>query len=301
MALFSALAWLAHDLIVSRMSDALILARIHSAGLQYWSGVVRLGFFVIVAVLTNLILRLRRLNESERQVSELKSNLVALVSHEFGNLLTTFRLGLTLLRESEESEPSPDKQQHYAMLDRVYTHLSSAVANFLNLNRIESGRFVPHMGKISLRAQIHGAIALQGAILASKRLALSTAMPPGPLLAFADTDALAVVLNNLIGNSFKYTPDGGSVTVRVELVPPQAALVIVEDTGIGIPAEELPLIASGYYRAKRGRRAAKGHGVGLQVVKDLLESQHSRLEIDSEPGKGSRFSFRLPLWREPLR
>ena len=287
-ALLAAAAWL---------DDDLVQGRTHSTLLPFWNAVVRLGFFAVVATLTDLILRLRRLNEDECQVSELKSNLVSLVSHEFGNMLTIYRLGLTALRESEDPEPSAERLQHYAMLERVFTHLSSAVANFLNLNRIESGRFVPHIRNTSLRAQVHGVIALQEPLYASKHLTLTTAMPPGPLLAAADPDALTVILGNLIGNAFKYTPDGGLVTVSIVLELPDAARVVVEDTGIGISREDLPLIASGYYRAAEGQRAAKGYGVGLKVVRDLLEIQRSRLEIDSSPGRGSRFSFRLPLWR----
>ncbi len=291
MAILSAAAWLDNDL---------VLGRTHSSLLPLWNAGVRLGFFVIIAGLTNLTLRLRRLNEAERQVSELKSDLVSLVSHEFGNSLTIYRLGLTLLRESEP-QPSAERLQHYAMLERVFAHLSSAVANFLNLNRIESGRFVPHIRKTSLRAQVHGVIALQEPICVDKRISLTTSMPPGPLLVAADPDALMVVLSNLIGNAFKYTPDGGSVAVSVVLEPPDSAQVVVEDTGIGIPEKDLPRIASGYYRAEGGRRAAKGYGVGLKVVHDLLATHRSRLEVDSRPGRGSRFSFRLPLWREPAR
>ncbi|NNN05841.1 MAG: ATP-binding protein [Elusimicrobia bacterium] len=142
-------------------------------------------------------------------------------------------------------------------------------------------------------------IALQDANFATKHLSLSTALPPGSLFVSADADALSIVLSNLIGNAFKYTPDGGSVTVQVALEAAQTAIVTVEDAGIGIAPEDIQRISSGCYRAKPGKIAAGGYGVGLKVVRDLLESQHSRLEIDSALGRGSRFSFRLPLWRGP--
>ena len=298
MALIASIAWLGQDLIVKGMgNNSLRIVRMHSLGFQYWNTFIRLGFFAIVAGLTNSTIRLRRLYDAEHEVSELKSNLVSLVSHEFGNMLTIFRLGLTFLRESDEAEPPAARLQHYAMLERVYANLSSNVANFLNLNRIESGRFVPHIGRTSLRAQVHAMIALLDPICASKHISLTITMPPGPLLVAADPDALMVVLSNLIGNAFKYTPDGGSVTVSVVREPPDTALVVIQDTGMGIPQKDLPLIASGYYRAEGGRQAAKGYGIGLKVVRDLLETHRSCLEVDSTPGHGSRFSFRLPLWR----
>ena len=124
--------------------------------------------------------------------------------------------------------------------------------------------------------------------------------PPHSVPVRADPDALSVVMSNLIGNAFKYTPAGGTVTVRIvqEAGPPAAALVSVEDTGIGIPAAERQRISSGYYRAKGGLLVAKGFGVGLKVARELLESQGARLEIESEPGRGSRFSFRVLLWED---
>jgi signal transduction histidine kinase len=117
----------------------------------------------------------------------------------------------------------------------------------------------------------------------------------------ADPEALSVVMANLIGNAFKYTADGGVVTIRisVERTAPARALVSVEDTGIGIAPEDRDRILSGDYRTGEARRVAKGYGVGLRVVSELLESQGSALGLESEAGKGSRFFFRLPLWEEP--
>jgi signal transduction histidine kinase len=123
--------------------------------------------------------------------------------------------------------------------------------------------------------------------------------PNSPVPVNADPDALSVVMSNLIGNAFKYTPDGGTVTIRITTEPSAArARVSVEDTGIGISEADLAKITSGFYRTEGGRQAARGFGVGLKVTRELLESQHSKLEIDSAPGRGSTFSFQLPLWME---
>lgn len=298
MAWIAALAWLGQDLISKDWGDSSLRhLRIHSFDFQLWDAFVRFGIFAIIAALTNLAIRLRRLYDAEHEVSELKSNLVSLVSHEFGNMLTIFRLGLTLLRESDEIEPSAERLQHYAMLERVYANLSAAVSSFLNLNRIEAGRFIPHIGKTSLRERIYGMIALLDPIHTSKHIALTTAMPSGPLLVAADPDALTVILSNIMGNAFKYTPDGGAVSVSVLLEASETVIIAIADSGIGISQTDIPHITSGFYRAEGGKGAAKGFGVGLKVVQDLLAAQNSRLEIESSPGRGSRFSFRLPLWR----
>lgn len=285
-ALLSAAAWLEADLALGRTYSHWLI--------PYWNATTRLGFFIVVTVLSGSISRLRRLVDKERELSELKSNMISLVSHEFGNYLTTLRLSVTLLRESEPSEPVPQRLRTYATVDRVLTHLTGAVANFLNLNRIEARRFVPHIRLTRLRSLIHSIVSQMGPLIESKHVALKIDFPGQPVPVQADPDALSVVLSNLIGKAFKYTPPGGTVTLRIALEQGQA-LVCVEDTGIGIAEAEQDLIVSGYYRSKASRTVAKGFGVGLKVARELLESQGSRLELESTPGKGSRFFFRLPL------
>ncbi len=289
MSIISAAAWLQAELSAGQPYSHWFI--------PYWDAAVRLGYFVIVTALSGMIDRLRRLNDQEHELSELKSSMVSLVSHEFGNSLTTFKLSLTFLKETEGAQSSPQRQKSYAILERVYTHLAAAVANFLNLNRIESGRFVPHLRQTPLRTLVHATVAQMGPLIENSNVELRLDFPAQPVPVTADPDALSVIMSNLIGNAFKYTPPGGTVTVRIA-VEPGAALVSVEDTGIGIPEADRSRISSGFYRAEGGRLAAKGFGVGLKVTRELLESQNVQLMIESEPGHGSRFSFRLPLCNE---
>jgi signal transduction histidine kinase len=290
MSLISATAWLQADMAAGRSYSHWFI--------PYLNGAMRLVFFCVVAALAGIITRLRELKDREHELSELKSDMVSLVSHEFGNFLTTFKLALTILKESEPAGSSAQRQQYYATLERVYAHLASAVANFLNLNRIESGRFAPNLRRTPLRTLIHATVSQLGPLIEEKGVELRLDFPPRPVPVKADPDALSVIMSNLIGNAFKYTPAGGAVTVRVSL-DSQTALVDVEDTGIGIPEPDQRLIASGFYRAEGGQRTAKGFGVGLKVTRELLESLGARLDIKSAPGRGSTFSFRLPLWSAP--
>ncbi len=291
--LLSAAAWLQVDIAVDHRYTYWLI--------PYWNALMRLGFFALVAALAGIISRLRELVDRERELSRLKSDMVSLVSHEFGNFLTTFKLSLSLLEDSERGAPPASRARAYATLNRVYLHLTSAVQNFLNLNRIEAGRFVAHLRRTRLRTLLHGIVAQLGPVVDDKRIKLRVEFPPHPVPVKADPDAVAVVVSNLLTNAFKYTSEGGEVTLSLTLeadAPPRAR-VSVEDTGIGISAEDLEKIMAGFYRAESGRRAsAKGFGVGLMVARDLLKTQGSRLEVASEPGRGSTFSFTLPLWRE---
>ena len=293
MAFLAAAAWLYADIKVSHPASHWII--------PYWNAAVRLGFFLIVTALATLTRRLRRLNDIEREASQLKSDMMSLVTHEFGNSLTTMRLALALLRESGADGSEAERADHCDVLERVIAHLSAATANFLNLNRLDAGGFRPQFSRTPLRTLVNEALALLEPVIESKKVALRLDFPSEGVPVRADPDALSVVMTNLIGNAFKYTPDGGSVAIRisVEQGSPAKALVSVDDTGIGIAPEDQRKILSGDYRTREARRVAKGYGVGLKVVSELLESQGSALGVESEPGKGSRFYFRLPLWESP--
>ncbi|MFI5347215.1 MAG: sensor histidine kinase [Elusimicrobiota bacterium] len=290
MAALTAAAWLQGDL-----ADGIGYS---DWWIPYWNAFIHLILFVLMSAMSGVLTRQRRLYEVEHEMSELKSDLVSLVSHEFGNSLTTLRLSLTILEESEGAAPSSQRQMCYATLHRVYAHLSNATANFLNLNRIEAGRFSPHLRRTPLRTLVHATIAQLGAEFETKHVELKLDFPAQHVVVNADPDALSVVMSNLIGNAFKYTPVGGSVTVRIAADDAAGtARVSVEDTGIGISKADLKRITTGYYRSEGGRQAAKGFGVGLKVARELLDSQGSRLEIESEVGRGSSFSFRVSLWK----
>ena len=268
--------------------------------IPYWNAAVRLGFYMIVPALSGVMNRLRRLNEIEREASQLKSDMVSFVSHEFGNSLTTMRLALTLLREAQGENAAAEREESCAVLDRVVAHLGATTANFLDLNKLAGGKYKPDLRRTPMRTVAHEALALLEPVIENKKVALRIDFPSVGVPVRADPEALSVVMTNLIGNAFKYTPDGGTITIRisVEKTPAANAFVSVEDTGIGIAPEDRMKILSGDYRTREAGRVAKGYGVGLKVVRELLESQGSTLGVESDAGKGSRFFFRLPLWEE---
>ncbi len=291
----SAAAWLVNDLAIARTYPYWIV--------PYWNAFVRLGFFAIVSYLAALVARMRRLHDAEAsalkaavETSQLKSRMISFVSHEFCNSLTTFKVALNLLKEADPDADGEERREWYEILDRVFVHLSSAAGNFLNLGRLESGRFKPEFQRTLLRPLIQGVISVLAPVVENRKVIVRFDFPEDPIPVRADPDALSMVMSNLIGNAVKYTPKGGTITIGIEACrdAPGEVEVSIKDTGIGIPKNIQEDIFSDYYRAEGGKIMAKGYGVGLKVARELLSVQGVELKLSSAPQKGSRFYFRLP-------
>jgi signal transduction histidine kinase len=130
---------------------------------------------------------------------------------------------------------------------------------------------------------------------ADKQIALKCDLPFEVLAVRATEEGLTRVLENLIGNAIKYTPQGGSVCVQV-VERPVGAVITISDTGIGIPREDLPHLWKDFFRARNARRAGIiGTGLGLSIVKLLVEHFGGRISVSSVEGEGTTFKLTLPL------
>jgi two-component system, OmpR family, phosphate regulon sensor histidine kinase PhoR len=134
--------------------------------------------------------------------------------------------------------------------------------------------------------------------MADKKQVRVIAEPPAdPVEVFCDSEAVHQVLSNLLDNAVKYTPEGGFIRVSARPAPrvPEMVEVAVSDTGIGIPAEDLPRLFERFYRVDKARsRELGGTGLGLAIVKHLVRAHGGTVRVESEPGKGSTFMFTLP-------
>jgi signal transduction histidine kinase len=226
--------------------------------------------------------------------------MMALVSHEFNNGLTTLKLTTLLLQESPEEAAPETRKKCCAILERLGQRLTMTVDNFLRLNRLESGHLRLDLKPTPIQALAKDTIALLEPLAAEKNIRLELDMPHEVIPAHADSNALALVMSNLIGNAVKYTPAGGSVVVSIrrEEGAEGRITVSVKDTGIGIRPEDQEKILRGHFRTKGGAAVATGHGIGLMVSREVLESHGTVLHVESAVGKGARFFFTLPAWRQ---
>ena len=231
--------------------------------------------------------------EKERQAGRLKSQLVSGVSHEFNNALAVIHTAHALLKENEPTTAA--SSPWHEMLAANIRALSTMATNLLNLGRLESGKFNLDIQRVDAAALVGGAVSRLEILADRKKQTVKLDIPSNELPCACDPDALALVVTNLFTNAVKYTHEGGVITLGAKSSN-GGVLIFVEDTGIGVAPEDREKIFGGYYRSEAGKREAKGFGVGLALSRMILEAHGTDLELSSDLGKGSRFSFKLPLY-----
>ncbi|MDE2489322.1 MAG: HAMP domain-containing histidine kinase [Elusimicrobia bacterium] len=249
----------------------------------------------LTATMQTMTSKLNEQYERERSASELKSQLVSGVSHEFNNALAVIHTAHVLLQESggESEENAP----WHEMLEANIRSLSAMATNLLNLGRLEAGRFALETRRVEIAPLLSGTLDRLAVLGRHKKLDIHLDVQAGLPAVAADADAISLVVANLLTNAFKYTPESGAVTLGARRLGDGAVEIFVQDTGIGIAPEERRKILDGWYRTEQGKRTAKGFGVGLALSRMILEAHDAALAFDSEPGKGSRFRFALPPYK----
>lgn len=232
--------------------------------------------------------------EKERRAGRLKSQLVSGVSHEFNNALAVIHTAHALLKENEPG--TAEAAPWHDMLAANIRALSTMATNLLNLGRLEEGKFTLEIQRVDAAALLRGALSRLEILAARKKLTVRLDLPEGIPPCAGDPDALSLVVANLFTNAVKYTHSGGAVTLAASARPGGRVEISVADTGIGVAPTDREKIFSGYYRAEEGKREAKGFGVGLALSRMILEAHGTDLELETEQGKGSRFSFSLPAF-----
>ncbi|MBI3028104.1 MAG: GAF domain-containing protein [Candidatus Rokubacteria bacterium] len=232
----------------------------------------------------------RRLRELDRA----KSDFVSIVSHELRTPLTSIQgFSELLLTRPPAAEGA---RRCLEAIHREAERLGRIVADLLDLARIESGR-ERALGPVPLAL---GPLVDANAHLFQSQSATHTIerdLPPALPPVLADHDALDRVLKNLLANAIKYSPAGGPIRVWARVAEESGSVELgVEDRGVGIPAAALPGIFERYCRVPHPDTAAVGGlGLGLALVKSLVEAQGGRIRVESEPGVGSRFVVSLPI------
>jgi two-component system OmpR family sensor kinase len=233
--------------------------------------------------------RLASLSASEKE----QQQFIADVSHELRTPLTVLRGSLEVVLEAERPAEEYREAIGNALLE--VRHVTRISQNLLFLTRGESGRVTLSFANLDLGRFAAETIRDLGPVAADRQMRLEVSSPEKPVYVFADGGRLQQVLHNLIENALQYTEAGGRIHVRVGAVPGEA-LLSVSDTGVGIPEDDLPYVFERFFRSKRSRRANPGgSGLGLSIVRWIVEAHKGKITVESSPGKGSTFTVRLPV------
>lgn len=232
---------------------------------------------------------------SEKATQARSAEFVSAVSHEIKMPLASVKAYAEMLADGE-AEGDPETQQKFLSIIETQTdRMARMLDGMLDLARIESGVVRAEKKPISLNEVIEGAVKLMQPTAAEKNITLQTQLSSLYIAVEADADMLSRVALNLVSNSIKYTDPGGCVVLRSRLLQ-ERALLEVEDSGRGIPAEAMDKLFQKFYRVKENAGMAHGSGLGLSLVKHIVEELHAgRISVESEVGKGSVFRVELPL------
>ena len=242
-----------------------------------------------------------RLLELEREHVEqlqaldvLKDEFVASVSHELRTPLTSIKGYLELVLDGEAGELNEEQRGHLLTINRNSERLLRLVGDLLFVGQADAGRLELDLGDVDLGTLARESVESARPSAAAKRIRLEMSVDElSPLR--GDRARLAQLLDNLVSNALKFTPDDGSVTVSLTRAAGHAVLE-VRDTGIGIPTAEQGRLFDRFFRARGATdRAIQGTGLGLSIAKTIAESHGGRIGVESVEGVGTTFRVELPL------
>jgi len=242
---------------------------------------------------------LTELEQAREQKLRLKDEFLSHVSHELRSPLTAIDLFLNNLLQGLAGPITHQQREHLEIALRNTHQLQSMIDDLLEVTRSETDKLTIEPCRLSLPGLL---VEVQDSLRTSgeaRGIQLSAALPAGLPAVFADPARVRQILVNLIENTFKFTPAGGSVHVRPDFTPqhPDVLRISVSDTGCGIAPEHLSHLFDRLYQVPQpGQGGRRGLGLGLYLCKELVSRMGGEISVESQPGRGSTFHFTLPVF-----
>lgn len=238
---------------------------------------------------------IEKANQELRTLDEMKSNLLANVSHELQTPLVSIKGYTEMILKGRLGTVTEEQKKGLEVSLRNIDRLIGMINNLLNFSRLEKDMAGMVITNFPLPALVDEAIDLVRESAASRRVTLSSRYLTDAVEVKADRDKISQVFVNLLGNAVKYNRDGGQVQIDVRKGKKGYLIVDVRDTGIGIPRESLEKIFDRFYRVSEEPAGAAGSGIGLSIVRDILRMHGCIIKADSTLGEGTVFTFTLPI------
>jgi PAS domain S-box-containing protein len=233
-------------------------------------------------------------NQEIERADRLKSEFLASMSHELRTPLHTIIGFSELLAEETKGPLNADQKRFVDHIRNDSLHLLALINDILDLSKIEAGKLELHREIIEVASLIEDVLSSIRPQGLAKSIRLETRVAPD-LWVEADKLRLKQILYNLLSNAVKFTPPGGRIWLEVEPAD-RAVEISVTDTGIGIPLSEHHSLFNRFHQVSATTKGVReGTGLGLAITKHLVEQHGGRIWFESEPGKGSRFTFTIPL------
>lgn len=234
--------------------------------------------------------------EKLRTLERLRRELIGNVSHDLRTPLAVVQGYIETVLMKNEDLAATERARYLHLALSSSQRLEKLVGDLFELSKLEALQVEPKYEPFFISELVQDMLPRFQGLAEKQGLRLAATLPPNLPPVYADVAMIERVLQNLLENALKFTPEGGEV--RVEVIPhDQQVEIKVSDTGIGIPESDLPFIFDRYYRSER--RASKGHssGLGLAISQKLLRLHQVSIEVGSRLGEGAQFSFALPAYR----
>jgi PAS domain S-box-containing protein len=263
----------------------------------------------------NMICFIRNITK-EKEIDRMKSEFISIVSHELRTPLTSIKNAVSIMLGGTAGEITKNQEKFLSMVNRNIDRLTGIINNLLDLSKLEAGKVELRFQEVDLNDPLDMVISSLRPVAENKSVTLTKGIPVDLPKVYGDSDRIEQILINLINNSIKFTPEGGHVHVSARLARSEKQTgkmsepltkshgfdgdfieVCVEDTGIGIPAEELDIIFDKFHQISGAlTREAGGTGLGLPIARELVEAHKGSIRVESKVGKGSEFIFTLPAY-----
>jgi signal transduction histidine kinase len=258
-------------------------------------GNVALSILAVAAVLavTRLARREQRARARAESAVRSRDQVVSIVSHDLRSPLATVSMAATYLLDMPPTEEGRAKARHFLeMIKRGTVRMDRMIDDLLDVARIEAGGLAIERAKVTVESLMEEVATMLRPDVEKRGQRLDCRLAAGLPAVCADRGRLLQVFSNLVGNAVKFTAEGGTITVAAE-AEQRAVRFSVSDTGSGIAPENIPHLFDRFWQASRSDR--RGIGLGLSIVKALVEAHGGHLAVDSVPGRGTTFAFSIPL------
>ncbi|MEE4255915.1 MAG: two-component regulator propeller domain-containing protein [Bacteroidales bacterium] len=274
---------------------------------------------IVYSIIRFFLKRLQLLHKLEIEKVEAKKmkELDSMKSRFFANISHEFRTPLTLILgplEKTLTSVSGEVKNNLVIMQRNAHRLQKLINELLNLSRLEAGEMKLQASRHNLVEVVNGYVQSFESLAKHRHIELSFQSEHDDIQVYFDQEKLEIVLNNILSNAFKFTTEGGQITITVRSqitnhknqntygLDYDCAIISISDTGSGISPENLPHIFDRFYQANDpDSQLQEGTGIGLALTKELVELHHGRITVESIAGKGSAFNVILPLGKDHLK